>query len=140
VHVGSLLVPHAQAAKLIQPRERALHDPPPLAQATPMRRAARGEHRENVASSQDLTDGFRVIRTVAENAVRTAPRSPSLALERRNRIDERQRFFRVVPVGTSQADGERHALAITDQMTFAASLGSIGGIRTSLRPATHRPH
>jgi len=45
-----------------------------------------------------------------------------------------------VPVGTSQADGERHALAITDQMTFAASLGSIGGIRTSLRPATKRPH
>ena len=60
VNVGSLLVPHAQAAKLIQPSERALHDPPPLAQATPMHRAARGEHRENVASSQALPYGLRV--------------------------------------------------------------------------------
>jgi hypothetical protein len=98
VNVGSLLVSHAQAAKLIQPRERALHDPPPLAQATPMLRAAHGEQRKNVASSQALTYGLCVIRAVAENAFRTAPRPPSIALERGNRIDEWQRFFRVVPV------------------------------------------
>ena len=54
-----------------------------------MRRAPPGEQRENMASSQALTYGLRVIGTVAEEAVRTAPRSPSLALERRNRTDER---------------------------------------------------
>jgi hypothetical protein len=64
-----------------------------------MRRAAHGE-RENLASSQALTYGLCVIRTVAEEAVRTAPRSASLALERRNRIDELQRFLRIMPVGT----------------------------------------
>jgi hypothetical protein len=119
VNVGSLLVAHSQAAKLVQPGKCTLNDPPPMAQATLMRRAPHGEQRENMASSQALTDGLRAIRTVAEEAVRTAPRSPSLALERRNRIDERQRFFRVMPVSTGQADGEGYAAPVADYMAFA---------------------
>ncbi len=106
VDVGPPVVPHAEAAELIQPGKRALDDPPPSLQATPVLRAAHGQQRENVAGSQTETDDLRVIRAVAEHAVRTAPRSPSLALERRNRIDERQRFFRVMPVGPSQPDGD----------------------------------
>jgi hypothetical protein len=108
VNVGSLLVPHAQAAKLAQPSKCALNDPPPLAQAAPMLRAAHREQRENMASSQALAYGPRVIRTVTEDAVGTAPWSPSLTLERRNGIDQWQRLFRVVLVGTGQTNGERH--------------------------------
>src|SRR5262249_29463211 len=117
VNVGSLLIPHAQAAKLIQPRKRPLDDPPPPAQATPVHCAARGAHPEKVASSQPLPYGLCVIRAVAENALRPAPRPPSIALDQGNRIDEWQRFFRVMPVATSQADGERHALAISHRHT-----------------------
>src|SRR5688572_22744646 len=54
--VGPLVVPHTQAAKLIQPVECALHGPAPPAQATPMLRAAHGKRQENVASSQTVTD------------------------------------------------------------------------------------
>jgi hypothetical protein len=79
-------------------------------------------------------------RPVTQHAVRTTAGSPSFALERRNRIDEQQRFLRIMPAGSGQADREGHAPAVADQMTFAASLGSIGGIRTNLRPTTHRPH
>src|SRR5262245_27578441 len=43
-----------------------------------------------------------------------------------------------MPVGTGQTDRERHAPPVADQMTFAASLGPVGGIRTSLRATTHR--
>jgi len=52
VDVGPFIVSHAQAAKLIQPGERPLHDPAKLTEATPMRRAARSQQRENVARPQ----------------------------------------------------------------------------------------
>jgi hypothetical protein len=59
-------------------------------------------------------------------------------LERRNRIDERQRFLRIMPVGTGQTDRERHAPAVANQMALAPALGPIGGIRTGLIPAVRR--
>jgi len=42
--VGPLLIPHAQAAKLTEPREWAFHNPALPAQSTPMRGATHGEH------------------------------------------------------------------------------------------------
>jgi hypothetical protein len=67
---------------------------------------------------------------------RSRPRSP---LERRNRIDERQDFLRVVPVGSGQANGERHAapVAIT---WFCSRAWPIGRIATSLLSAMNCPH
>ena len=47
--VGPLVIPDAQAAKLTEPGKRALHDPAPPAQATPMRGAAHGEQRARCA-------------------------------------------------------------------------------------------
>lgn len=99
--VGAFVVPHAQAAELIQPGEGAFHYPAPSPKAAAVPRSTHGQSREHVAGSQTLTDDLRVIRAVAEHAVRTAPRSPSLTLEWRDRIDERQRFFRVVAAGPS---------------------------------------
>jgi hypothetical protein len=34
--IGPLVIPYAQAAKLIQPAKRAFHAPPPPAEAIPM--------------------------------------------------------------------------------------------------------
>jgi len=140
VDVGPFVVSDAQAAKLIQPRKCSFHHPAPASQVAAVPRSTHGQQRMNLACAQTITDGRRVIRTIAEDAVRTAPWSPSLTLERRNRVDQRQRFLRVMPVGTSQTDGQRHALSVADHVTFAPSFGAICWIRTGLRPATHRPH
>ncbi len=48
--VGPLVIANAQAAKLVQPRERALHDPAPPAQATPVRGAAHGQPGRDMAA------------------------------------------------------------------------------------------
>ena len=79
--VGPLVVSHTQAAKLIQPGERPLHDPAKLTEAAPMPRAARGQQRDNVARPQPSPDGLRVVRAVAQHAVGTTAGSSSLALE-----------------------------------------------------------
>ena len=138
--VGPFVVADAQPAKLIQPRKRPFHHPSPASQAAAVPRSTDGQQRVNVAGAQTVTDGLRIIRAIAENAVRTVPWSPSLALERRNRIDERQRFLRIMTVGTGQTDRERHAPAVADHMAFAPSLSPVGGIWTRLRSTTHCSH
>src|SRR5262249_12993533 len=75
---------------------------------------------------------------VANHAIWAMPWPSTFTLEWRNRIHQRQGFLRVVPVGTGQPDGERHASRITNQMTLAPSLGAIRGIWTGLRTAVHQ--
>jgi hypothetical protein len=48
--VGALVVPHTQTAKLVQPRERPLHDPTPPPHAAAMLRAGHGQQWENVVA------------------------------------------------------------------------------------------
>jgi len=65
--------------------------------------------------------------------IRSVPRSPpAFAVQRGNRINQRQGFLRVVPVRAGQANRERHAPPVADQMTLAPALGPIGGIWTGL--------
>src|SRR4030095_7020881 len=49
VDVSPLGVPNPQPAKLIEPRKRPLHDPPPPAQTAPVRGATHGEPRYDIA-------------------------------------------------------------------------------------------
>lgn len=66
------------------------------------------------------------------------PRPSPLALEWKNRIHQRQRLLRVVSVGASQANRERHGPPVADQMTLAPALGPISGIWTGLVTAVDR--
>ena len=83
-------------------------------------------------------NGGRVVAAIPEHTVRPLPRSTAPAVQRRNRIDQRQGLLRVVPIGSRQANGEGHAAPVANQMTLAPALGPIGGIRTGLVSALHR--
>lgn len=132
--VGTLIVPDAQATELIQPGKRPLHDPAPAAQATTMRRAPHGHQRTDATSSKAVADRLRIVTTITQYTDRSASRPPAVALQRQYRVNQGQGLLRVVPVGASQAHGERDALAIADQMPLAAALGAVRRIRTSLGP------
>ena len=66
------------------------------------------------------------------------PRPPAFAVQRGNRIHQRQGFLRVVPVRAGQTNRERHAAPVANQMTLAPALGPIGRVRTSQVTAMHR--
>ena len=72
---------------MIQPGKRALNVNDPSSATLCM---AHAQQRKNVARSQTLPDGRGVAGAITQHAVRPAPRSSSFALQRRNRIDERQ--------------------------------------------------
>jgi hypothetical protein len=124
VDVGPLVIPHAQTAKPIEPGKRPLHDPPPPAQSTPVRGATHGEPRHDMPRPQSAPNRLGIVAAIAQHTVRPPPRSPPFALEWGNRINQRQGFLRVVPVGTGQAERERHAPAVANQMALAPALRS----------------
>src|SRR6478672_5639498 len=138
VDVGPFVIPHAQAAKLTEPGKCALHDPPPPAEATPVRGTAHGQPGHDVTSPETAPYGGRVVAAIPEHTVRPLPRSPPFAVQRGNRIHQRQGFLRVVPVRAGQAHRERHTPPVAYQMTLAPALGPIGGIRPGLVTAVHR--
>ena len=91
-----------------------------------------------MARPQATPNGSRVVAAIPEHTVWPLPRSPPFAVQRGNRIDQRQGFLRVVPIRAGQTHGERHASPVANQMALAPALGPIGGIRTSLVTAMHR--
>ena len=102
--------------------------------------AAHGEQGHDVASSKATPNGSRIVAAIPEHTVWSLSRSAPCALQRGNRIDQRQGFLRVVPIRAGQANRERHALSVADQMALAPALGPIGGIRTRLFTAVHRAY
>ena len=135
--VGPLVIPHAQAVKLIQPRKRPLDHPPPPPEATPVPRATPRQERANPTPAQPTPNRLRVVPAIPDCTVRSPARSTAFALKWGNRIHQGQCFLRVVSIGASQADGKGHALPVANQMTLASALGPIGGIRTGLVSRVH---
>src|SRR5262249_20330069 len=95
-------------------------------------------HWKTARRSDPVTDARRIIAAVANHAIWAMPWASTFTLEWRNGIHQRQCLLRVVPVGTGQPDGERHASRVANQMTLATSLGAISGIGSGLRTAVHR--
>jgi len=122
VDIGPPVIPHAQTAKLIEPGKRPLHDPRPPAQPTPVPGATHGEPRHDMPRSLSTPNRGRVVATIPKHTVRPLPRSPAFAVQRGNRVHQRQGFLRVVPVRAGQANRKRDAPPVTDQMTLAPSL------------------
>jgi hypothetical protein len=79
MYVGALVIPHLQAAKLTEPGKRALHDPPPPAQATPVLGAAHGQQGHDMPCPQPTPNRGRVVPTIPEHTVRAVPGSPAFA-------------------------------------------------------------
>jgi len=79
VDVGPFVVADAEASEFIEPGKRPLHDPAPPAEATPVRRAALRDKRENPTGSQSVADRRRIVAAIPEHTVRPlsgSPRSP----------------------------------------------------------------
>src|SRR6516164_169188 len=60
----AFFIPQPQAAKMIQPCERAFHNPAPLAQPAAMFRIAHGQPRPDLASTQSIANVLGVVGSV----------------------------------------------------------------------------
>ena len=135
--VRPLVIADAEATELIQPSKGPLDDPAPPAQPAPVLGAAHCDQRLDMPRPQPTPNGGCVVAAIPEHTVRPSSRSPPFAVQRGNRIDQRQGFLRVVPIRAGETHGERHASPVANQMALAPALGPIGRVRTSLVTAMH---
>jgi hypothetical protein len=80
MNVRSLLIANAQPTELIQPRERAFHQPTPSTQPAAVVGVSLRKKRDDAPVTKTLPDRFGIVTTVAEQAVRTMTRSSPLSL------------------------------------------------------------
>src|SRR5437016_1876406 len=92
VVVGPLVITDAQASELVEPRKRPFHVPPPPAQLTPVRGTTHGDPRYDMPRPQPTTNRRSVVAAIPEHRVRPLPGPPAFAVQRRNRIHQRQGF------------------------------------------------
>ena len=134
MNVRPLFVANSQAPELIQPSEGPFDHPAPSAQPTAMFGVALRKKRDDASVTQTLPDRLRVITTVAQHAIRTMAWTSSLSLQGWDGVNECESLLRVVTIGPGELDGQRNSVSVADQMTFAAQLGPVSGIRSCLTP------
>jgi len=114
-----LVIADLQPPCLPDPRERALDDPPDLAQATAVRRPP---------PLQALLVARDAVLPVPVQRRRLASSATPRLADRRDLVKQRQGLGRVVPVGPGDPDGQRGAPAVGQQVALATFLGPIRGV------------
>jgi hypothetical protein len=132
MNVGTPFVTNAQAAIAIEPRERALNDPPMPAEPFAAFNPAPRDARRDASFAQLLAQRFRVIRLVGVQLLRAFTWSTAPTLDRLNGVHRREHHPRVVDVGRREPHRERDALPVHDHMAFRARFAAIRRIRPGL--------
>ena len=73
--VGPLVIPDAQTAKLIEPGKGPLYDPPPPAQAAPVRGTTHSEPRHDMPRPQPTANRRRIVAAIPEHSLGADQRS-----------------------------------------------------------------
>jgi hypothetical protein len=134
VNAGPTFVAQVEAAKPMQPRQRAFHNPPRATEPAAMRRAALRELGIDPAAMQRVAVRLRIVAPVALNQRRFARGATRTAAERRNRVDQRQQLGDVVAVGGGQDRRQRDASRLGENVVFRPRLTAIGWVRSSFFP------
>ncbi len=137
--VRSAFVAHPQAAKLQEPGQRPLNDPPVHPQPAAMRCTPPGDHRRDVARTQGLPARLRVIGTRRIQPLGSATRTTAFAPDRRHSVHQGQPLRHIWPVRPGHNHGQRQPVGIGDPMMLTPGLAAVCGIGAGFSPQ-HLPH
>jgi hypothetical protein len=134
VDVGALLVAGAEAFEGVQPGEAALDHPALPAQPGAMGDAAAGNARSDAALAKLAAVDVVVVAAVGEQLPRTTARPPASPPDRRHGVDQGDQPGDVIAVTTGEADRERDAAGVDDQVVLAAGPPAVDRRRADLIP------
>lgn len=118
MNTGPTFVAHVEAAKTMEPGQRAFNDPARATEPTAMGRAALGELGLDPAAMQRIAMRLRIVSTVSLNQPRLAHGPTRTAAERRHRVDQRQQLGDVVPVGGGQHRRQRYPARVSENVVL----------------------
>jgi hypothetical protein len=133
------IITNSQSAELMEPTQRAFHDPAKSAQTAAVRCTAMGDGRCDAAGPQLHAMEIGIERAVGVQQVGALSRSSALAFHRQHGIDQRNQLGDIMAAGRGEADGQRGALGIGKNVVFRAGLAAIRRIRAGFfAPPTAR--
>ena len=134
MHIRASFVAHGKSAETMEPRNRALNDPPHDAEATAVGRAAAREDRHDPLREQPIAMRLRIVAAIALEDAGAAARPPAPAADRGKRGDERIQLRDVIDVGGGYLRDEGDAARVGDEVMFRTRLAAIGWVRSSFFP------
>jgi len=138
MNVSSPLVADPQPAPLRQPCQGPFHHPAIETQATPMVRAALGQHGRDPSRSQLLPMGLRIVASVPLHPARPTAGAPTPAPHGRNSLQQGQQLRDIVPMRPGHQRGQWNSSGIREHVMRTPALPAIGGIGARFFPR-HRP-
>lgn len=118
----------------VQPGEAALHHPAVLAQPGAVGDASAGDARDDPAGAQEPPILVVVIATVGQQFPGFAPGSATKSADRRDGVHQGQQLGDVVAVPSGEADLQRDAVCLDDQMVLGAGPGPSDGAGPDMVP------
>ena len=109
----------------MQPGEAALDDPALFAQARTVRDPPAGDSRGDAAVAQLAAVDVVVVAAVGQQLPGAAAGPADQSADRRDGVDQGQQLGDVVAVAAGDADGQRQAAGVADQVVLAASSGAV---------------
>ena len=123
--VGSAFVAGAQPFEGVQPGEAALDHPALLSQTRAVRDPAAGDPRGDAAGAQLAAVDVVVVAAVGEQLARATVGPPASAAYRRHGVDQRDQLGDVIAVAAGEADRERDATGLADQVVLGAGTPAV---------------
>jgi len=127
-------IPHVEAAKLMEPGQRAFDDPARPTETTAMLGPTLRQLRLDAAAVKGVAVRLRIIAAVALHEIRLSPRAAGPAAQGRHRVHQQQELRDVMPVGGRQLRRKRNPLAVSENVMFRPRLTAIGWVRSSFFP------
>jgi len=128
VGIGAAIVADGEAAKAMKPCEGALDHPSIPTEAVFGFDAFACNAIKDAPRATGTPTPLRIVPLIAMQLCWSLTRRTTPRPNRRHRIDHVREHLRIVDVGGRQRDGERHTVAIDDQVMLAARPATIGRI------------
>src|SRR5487761_2631379 len=135
VNAGQPFVSDSEPAKPMQPCDGSFDDPAGFSQAAAVFGSASRNLRLDAWRLESRSMRVRIVAAISLDEVRFALRTPRLARDRGNRLDQRQQLGDIVAVGLGQNDRERNAFRVGEDVVLGAGTTAIGWVRSRFFPA-----
>lgn len=132
--VVTAVVSRAEASKLMRLSQRSLHGPAPYAQPAAVVCVSFRQHRVDAAATKFAPMRLGIVATIALKDLWALTRSPWLAADGGNRIDQRQQLCHVVRVRAGQDRCQRDSLGIRNHVMLATAFSTIGRVGAGFLP------
>jgi hypothetical protein len=116
VQIRRALISDPQPAQVVKPREGSLHDPSFAAQTRPMVSATASDHGLHATRPQLTAVLVVVIASVREHPLGSSAWVSSPAPHRSDGVDQRQELGDIVAMSAREADRQRNAVRVGQQM------------------------